>query len=137
MLGLVRSGGRLILLVAQWTPTRRVTSRSHSAPGRRRALTVSVQNALAPDITTVAISNDAECGLTFRVSIPSHPGLAEDLRIRISLEWDDNAATVLSVEDRRGVDRFILVDRGLYGLGVAGLGSCSGTSCASSVDPAL
>ena len=95
------------------------------------------ENALAPDITTVAISNDAKGGLTFRVSIPSHPVLTEDLRIRISLDWDDNAATGLSVADRKGVDRFILVDRGLYGLGVAGLGSCRGTSCASVVDPAL
>ena len=90
-----------------------------------------------PDVTSVSVTNDDAGELTFRISIPSHPVLTEDLRIQIPIDYDDNAATGLSVNGGQGVDRVIYVDRGLYGLDNAAFGGCSGSTCAAGVDPSL
>lgn len=76
-----------------------------------------------PDITTVSVSNDDAGELTFRVALPSHPILTEDLRIRIWLDYDDDPATGLDGL-RNGLDHFLLVNPGSLGVGEAGLFVC-------------
>ena len=78
----------------------------------------------APDIRTVVASNDDGGLLTFRIDIPSHPELTEDLRIRVWLDTDADPETGL-----RGADRYLLVDRWELGLGEVALFTCGGTSC--------
>jgi hypothetical protein len=78
----------------------------------------------APDISTVVVSNDDNGLLTFRIEIPSHPQLTEDLRIKVWLDTDADSKTGL-----RGADRYLVVDRWEYGLGEAALFTCEGTTC--------
>jgi hypothetical protein len=78
----------------------------------------------APDIGTVVVSNDDSGLLTFRIEIPSHPELTEDLRIRVWLDTDADPETGL-----RGADRYLLVDRWELGLGEVALFTCGGNSC--------
>jgi hypothetical protein len=92
------------------------------------------EDAAAPDITRVVVSNDDSGKLTFRIAIPSHPVLTEDMRIRIWLDYDDDPATGLAVEGREGLDHFLLVDRGSLGFGTAGLFVCSGSTCSGGRD---
>jgi hypothetical protein len=80
----------------------------------------------APDITSVAVANNRMGELTFRISVPNRPVLTEDMRLWLRVDWDDSAATGLTVEGQEGVDTFILVDRGLHGFGAAAIGGCSG-----------
>jgi hypothetical protein len=89
----------------------------------------------APDITSVAVANNRMGELTFRISVPNRPVLTEDMRLWLRVDWDDSAATGLTVEGQQGVDTFILVDRGLHGFGAAAIGGCSGNSCSTGVDP--
>ena len=69
----------------------------------------------APDIRTVVASNDDGGLLTFRIDIPSHPELTEDLRIRVWLDTDADPETGV-----QGADRYLLVDRWELGLGEVG-----------------
>jgi hypothetical protein len=87
-----------------------------------------------PDITTVVVSTGADLRLTFRVSIPSRPTLTEDMRVRIWLDADDDRTTGLAVDDRTGLDHFLLVDRWELGLGVVGLFVCSDSTCSGGKD---
>jgi hypothetical protein len=89
----------------------------------------------APDITSVVVANDAAGELTFRISVPNRPALTEDMRLWLRVDWDDSAATGLTVDGQQGVDLFILVDRGLYGFGNAAMGGCSGNTCATGPQP--
>ena len=82
------------------------------------------ENLAAPDIGTVVVSNDDSGLLTFRIEIPSHPLLTEDLRIRVWLDTDADQETGL-----RGADRYLVVDRWEYGLGEAALFACDGSTC--------
>ena len=87
------------------------------------------EDPLGPDITSVVVSADADRQLSFRVNIPNRPTLTEDMRMRIWLDADDNLSTGLTVEDKRGLDYFMLVDRWELGFGVARLFVCSGSIC--------
>ncbi len=78
----------------------------------------------APDIGTVVVSNDDTGLLTFRIEIPNHPLLTEDLRIRVWLDTDADSETGL-----RGADRYLLVDRWELGLGEVALFTCGSTVC--------
>jgi hypothetical protein len=82
-----------------------------------------------PDIGTVVVSNDDEGTLTFRVEIPSHPNLTEDMRVRVWLDSDAKSNTGLEVDGLRGADNFLLVDRGELGFGEVGLFTCSVSTC--------
>ena len=82
-----------------------------------------------PDIETVLVSNDANGLLTFRIDIPNHPLITEDLRIRIWLDSDNDASTGLGSVGVRGADHFLLVDRWELGLGEVGFFTCSGSVC--------
>ena len=90
------------------------------------------EDALGPDITSVVVSADADRQLSFRVNLRNRPMLTEDMRMRIWLDADDNPNTGLTVEDKRGLDYFMLVDRWELGLGVARLFVCSGSTCSGS-----
>jgi hypothetical protein len=89
----------------------------------------------APDITSVAVANNRTGELAFRIGIPNRPVLTEDMRLTLRVDWDDSAATGLTVEGQQGVDMLIVVDRGLQGFGQAAIGGCSGNSCSTGVDP--
>ena len=80
----------------------------------------------APDIATVSVSNDDDGEITFFVSIPSHPDLTPDMRIRIWFS-DGDPATGL---EAGGFDHFVLVDGLLLGVGNAGVYDCAGSVCA-------
>ena len=80
-----------------------------------------------PDITSVVVSNDDRGELTFRVAIPSHPALTEDMRIFVWFDYDDDPTTGLA----EGLDHRLVVDVGTVGFGAAGLAFCGypGPSC--------
>ncbi len=82
-----------------------------------------------PDIETVLVSNDANGQLTFRIDIPNHPLITDDLRIRVWLDADANASTGLGPQGVRGADYFLLLDRWELGLGEVGFFACSGSVC--------
>ena len=82
-----------------------------------------------PDIETVLVSNDANGLLTFRIEIPNHPLITDDLRIRVWLDSDNNSTTGLGVDGVRGADHFLLLDRWELGLGEVGFFTCSGSTC--------
>jgi hypothetical protein len=73
----------------------------------------------APDITRVVVSN-GKSELTFRIEVPSHPVLTEDMRIFIWIDFDDDATTGLD----EGLDHLLMVDVGTVGFGAAGLAFC-------------
>jgi hypothetical protein len=109
---------------------------SAAASGTRQADTAVTyrdavgEDPLAPDISSVVVSAGAARKLSFRVDIPNRPRLTDDMRLRIWLDADDDLSTGLAVQDDRGVDYFILVDRWELGLGVARLFTCTETTCA-------
>ena len=82
-----------------------------------------------PDIETVVVSNDANGQLTFRIDIPNHPVITDDLRIRIWLDADADVSTGLGPHGVRGADYFLLLDRWELGLGEVGFFACSGSTC--------
>jgi hypothetical protein len=51
------------------------------------------ENAAAPDITTVAVSNDAAGLITFRVEVPNRPELTAGMTAIVALDADRNPAT--------------------------------------------
>ena len=77
----------------------------------------------SPDITKVVVSNDDKGELSFRLDVPSHPALTEDMRIFIYLDYDDHATTGLD----EGLDHRLVVDVGTVGFGAAGLAFCGYT----------
>lgn len=77
----------------------------------------------APDITRVVVSNDDKGELSFRVDVPSHPALTEDMRIFLWFDYDDHATTGLD----EGLDHLLVVDVGTVGFGAAGLAFCGYT----------
>lgn len=111
---------------------------AESAPAmaaRQSVITVTYRDAvgedpLAPDLTSVVLSASSAGQLSFRVNIPNREILTDDMRLRIWLDADHDLSTGLTVEDRRGVDYFILVDRWELGLGVARLFVCKESMCA-------
>jgi hypothetical protein len=77
-----------------------------------------------PDIGKVIASNDDKGLLTFRIEIPSHPQITEDLRIKVWLDTDADASTGV-----RGADRYLVVDRWEFGLAEVALFTCDGNKC--------
>jgi hypothetical protein len=82
-----------------------------------------------PDIGRVVVSSDDNGRLTFRVEVPSHPEITEDLRIKVWLDADADVATGLQAGGVRGADKFLIVDRWDYGLGEVALFTCAGSTC--------
>jgi hypothetical protein len=51
------------------------------------------EDAQAPDITSVAVSNDDAGLITFKVNISNRPALTQDMLLQIALDTDNNPAT--------------------------------------------
>lgn len=51
------------------------------------------ENAAAPDITTIAVSNDDAGNITFQVNVPNRPTLTPDMLMLVFLDTDNNAST--------------------------------------------
>ncbi len=51
------------------------------------------EDPLAPDITTVVVSNDDAGMLTFKINIPNRPQLARDIALDMFVDSDSNPAT--------------------------------------------
>lgn len=79
----------------------------------------------APDIRDVVVSNDDAGGITFRIDVPTHPALTQDMRIRV---WFSDGAPGTGLT-ASGADGFILVDGFLLDLGTATLYRCQDNTC--------
>ncbi len=51
------------------------------------------EDALAPDITTLVVSNDDAGIVSFRVNVPNRPTLGQDMLFELWVDSDNNAAT--------------------------------------------
>ena len=96
-----------------------------AAPGRTSTNAATYEDdraeeAGAPDIATVSVSNDDRGNLRFFVSVPSHPELTQDMRVRLWFS-DGDPSTGLTLG---GADHFVLVDGFLLGLGNATFYDC-------------
>jgi hypothetical protein len=60
------------------------------------------EDATAPDITTIVISNDDAGMLTFRINVPNRPALGQDMLYEIWVDTDNNPNT--GSVDLAGVD---------------------------------
>ena len=78
-----------------------------------------------PDITRVVVRNGADGLLTFRINIPSHPTLGEDMRITVWVDSDFDRATGLTGDELAGFDYFLRRDRDGTRLFRCGASSCS------------
>jgi hypothetical protein len=51
------------------------------------------ENAQAPDITTLVVSNNDAGVISFRINVPNRPALGQDMLIALEVDTDNNAAT--------------------------------------------
>src|SRR5207249_11465904 len=90
----------------------------------------------APDITSVAVSNDDAGQITFKVNISNRPALTPDMTVLFFLDTDQNTAT--GDPQTLGADYAIEVDPGSVGLfqwnGSDYVGAASQTSLTYSYD---
>ncbi|MBA3376573.1 MAG: hypothetical protein H0U00_12325 [Actinobacteria bacterium] len=68
------------------------------------------EDALAPDITTLVVSNDDAGIISFRVNVPNRPTLGQDMLFEVWVDADNNPATGLP--DVGGADYVIQLVRG-------------------------
>ncbi len=68
----------------------------------------------APDITSVALSNDDAGKITFQVNVSNRPAFTQDMYFLIFLDTDRNAAT--GNPDFNGADYIVELDPGTIGL---------------------
>ncbi len=68
------------------------------------------EDATAPDITTITVSNDDAGIVSFRVNVPNRPTLGQDMLIVVFVDTDANDAT--GSQDLPGVDYVIEISRG-------------------------
>ena len=101
---------------------------SRSAANDRVFRDAAGEDALAPDIGTVSVSNDDEGLVTFRIATPNRPALREDLRLSIYLDTDDDTATGLAPN---GMDVRLLYDVYLHGDPTLWLLRCGKSVCSS------
>jgi hypothetical protein len=86
-----------------------------------------------PDIAGVTVSNGDAGLITFRIGIPSHPVLTDDLRLRVWVDSDHNTATGIGgPASTSGWDYWILWDR-QSGLADPNLFHCSASGCINDV----
>ncbi len=68
------------------------------------------EDATAPDITTLTVSNDDAGIISFRVNVPNRPTLGQDMLFDIWVDSDNNAAT--GSPDLGGADYVVQLVRG-------------------------
>ena len=111
--------GRLLLLLALGAllaalPMAAFGGASHRAANSTTFNDSVGEDANAPDITTVVISNDDAGNLTFQINISNRPALTPDMVIVIFIDSDQNAAT--GDPNSLGADYLIELDPGSVGL---------------------
>ena len=72
------------------------------------------EDATAPDITTVQVSNDDAGMITFQINIPNRPALTQDMFVLIFLDTDHNPNT--GDADANGAEYVIELDPGVVTL---------------------
>ena len=72
------------------------------------------EDAAAPDITTVTVSNDDAGLITFQIAIPNRPTLTQDMFLLVFLDTDQNAST--GSPDFLGAEYVIELDPGVVTL---------------------
>lgn len=68
------------------------------------------EDATAPDITTLTVSNDDAGIVSFRINVPNRPALGQDMLFELWVDTDNNAAT--GSADVGGADYVIQLVRG-------------------------
>ena len=68
-------------------------SSAHSAANSQTFTDSTGENANAPDITTIVVSNDDAGNITFQVNISNRPALTPDMALFLYLDTDANPAT--------------------------------------------
>jgi hypothetical protein len=66
---------------------------SHSTVNSQTYADSTGEDANAPDITSIAVSNDDAGLITFKINISNRPALTPDMDIQLILDTDQNAAT--------------------------------------------
>lgn len=90
------------------------------------------EDAAAPDVGDIRVSNDDAGLVTFKVSIPNRPALRDDMRITIWIDADDNAASGVG-----GMDYRLLYDYYLHGDRTAWLLRCEASVCSNQAQPKI
>ncbi|HXG77119.1 MAG TPA: hypothetical protein VNJ53_11155 [Gaiellaceae bacterium] len=68
------------------------------------------EDAAAPDITTIVVSNDDAGFVSFRVNVPNRPTLGQDMIVDLFVDSDNNPAT--GATELAGVDYVVEIARG-------------------------
>jgi len=68
------------------------------------------EDATAPDITTLTVSNDDAGIVSFRINVPNRPTLGQDMLFEIWVDTDNNAAT--GAPELGGADYVLQLVRG-------------------------
>jgi hypothetical protein len=87
---------------------------AHTAAGSQSFTDSTGEDANAPDITTVAVSNDDAGLMTFKINISNRPALTTDMIILMFLDTDANSAT--GDPQTAGADYAIQLEPGAVGL---------------------
>ena len=73
------------------------------------------EDAQAPDITSVDVSNDDSGNITFKINVSNRPAFTSDMEFQIALDTDNNPAT--GDPNALGTDYLIILDPGQVILG--------------------
>jgi hypothetical protein len=87
---------------------------SHAAANSQTFTDSVGEDASAPDITSIAVSNDDAGMITFQVNISNRPALTADMFVLVFLDTDQNAST--GDPDSLGADYAIDLEPGSVGL---------------------
>jgi hypothetical protein len=90
-------------------------SASHAAANSQTFPDSTGEDAAAPDITSVVVSNDDAGNITFKVNISNRPTFTSDMAVFLLLNTDNNTAT--GDTDLLGSDYLVELDPGAVGLG--------------------
>jgi hypothetical protein len=74
-------------------PTTALGSSSQAAANSQTYTDSTGEDAQAPDVTSVVVSNDDSSQITFKINISNRPALTSDMEIDILLDSDHNATT--------------------------------------------
>src|SRR5258708_34098814 len=88
LLTMIALGATLVVL-----PATALGSSSHAATNSQNFADSIGEDANAPDITSIDVSNDDAGNITFKINISNLPALTPDMTILTFLDTDQNAAT--------------------------------------------
>src|SRR5579862_919221 len=96
--GGTRMKGRLLMVVALGAalvalPAAALGSNAHAQSNSQTYPDSIGEDPLAPDITSIQVSNDDNANITFKVNISNRPAFTSDMEIDLFLDTDQNPAT--------------------------------------------